>query len=204
MLRNNESWTPNFHSIKNRQTKSSLPHQKQAYGSSTSCCRSPFITVIFNRVQTSKRVANSPTRGRGRFQREREYTMPRGRDWKKSQKRKKSVRAAMGELKKRHNMNYSTSGDTFLTVLWVPHSKAASNGLQNYRRLPKHGPVQTSSKNVISSSGAELLLCGQRRTMFPYTLSTSCHVCVKHYASGFRVITREADFKITRNHFYNM
>jgi hypothetical protein len=54
--------------------------------------------VTFNRVQTRKRVANSPTRVRGRP--ERAHTMLRdaeaGRDWKKSQQRNKSVRVAGG------------------------------------------------------------------------------------------------------------
>jgi hypothetical protein len=48
-------------------------------------------------------------------------------DWKKSQQRKNSVRT-MGGIKKGHNMNYSTTGDTFLTDLTVPHRKAGGHG----------------------------------------------------------------------------
>jgi hypothetical protein len=190
VLRNN-SWTPNFHSIKNPQTKCSLPHQKQAYGSSTSCCRSPFITVIFNRVQTSKRVANSPTRGRGSL--ERAHTMLRGRHWKKSQQRKKSVRAAMGRIKKKGGTTWIILplGIHFLLsweylIVKLPAMGCGESLLHSYHRLPKHGPVQTTNKCVMSSSGVELVLCGYIKTKCQCGLATRCHVCVQHYASGFR------------------
>jgi hypothetical protein len=82
---------------------------------------------------------------------------------KKSQQRMNSARA-MGGIKKRHNMNYSTAGDTFLTVLTVPHRKAGGN--RDGRISPrepspstKREPTETSKKRV-ACNGVELIAQG--------------------------------------------
>jgi hypothetical protein len=102
--------------------------RRKSCGIPTSCCKSPFITLIFNRVQTSRRVTKVPTRGWGA---ENTHSAARrgrvcgGGGWKKSQQRKNSLRT-MGELKREqhelfHHWGYiSCWPDSLTSQRWRP------------------------------------------------------------------------------------
>lgn len=73
-------------------------------------------------------------------------------------------------------MNYFATGDTFLTVLRVPHGKAAGNGPRGISASELSSSAKTWTCTGLS--GIELVLSRYTKTIIPFALSTN-YMCPK-------------------------